>query len=108
MKIGAQEIIILALVIMAILFVTRVIRIGRSIVRQDEDSRTEVTISQFEHKTQKIFDFFMRLGIAMVGLGMILVILSVSWFKWAMQSYMWSIIIIIVGAILILIFRNKK
>jgi hypothetical protein len=108
MKIGAQEIIIIVLIIMAILFVTRVIRIGRSTVGQDEDSRKEVAISQFEHKTRKMFDFFMRLGISLVTLGMILIILGASLFKWAIQSYLWSAIVIIVGAILILIFREKR
>jgi steroid 5-alpha reductase family enzyme len=108
MNIGAQEIIIIVLIIMAILLVTRVIRIGRSTVGQDEDSRSEVLISQFDHKTRNMFDFFMRLGISLVALGVILIILGASLFNWAIQSYLWSVIVIIVGAILILIFRGKR
>ena len=107
MKIGAQEIIIIVLIIMAILIVTRVIRIGRSTVGQDEDSRSGVMMSQFDHKTRKVFAFFMRLGIAMVSLGLILIILGAGLFHWAIQSYLWSAIVIIVGAILRLIFRQK-
>ena len=108
MKIGAQEIIIIVLIIVAILFVTRVIRIGRSTVGQDEDSRKGVAISQFDRKTHNLFAFFMRLGIALVSLGVILIILGAGLFQWAMQSYLWSAIVIIVGAILILIFRQKE
>jgi len=108
MKIGAQEIIIVVLIIMAALIITRVIRIGRSTVRQDEDARPEVMMSQFEHKTRKVFDFFMRLGIALVAIGVILMILSMILASWTMSSYMWSAIAIVVGAIVILIFRRKK
>lgn len=108
MKIGAQEIIIIVLIIVAILFVTRVIRIGRSTVGRDEDSRKDIAFSQFDHKTRKMFAFFMRLGIALVSLGVILIILGAGLFQWAMQSYLWSAIVIIVGAILILIFRQKE
>ena len=108
MKIGAQEIIIVVLIVMAALIITRVIRIGRSTIRQDEDARPEVMMSQFEHKTRKMFDFFMRLGIALVAIGVILMILSIILASWAMQSYMWSAIAIVVGAIAIIIFRRKK
>ena len=108
MNIGAQEIIIVVLVIIAILFITRVIRIGRSTISYDEDTRPEVMMSQYEHKTQKILDFFLRIGISFVILGVILLILGASLFKWAVQSYMWSAIVIAVGGILIVIFRNKK
>lgn len=108
MKISAQEIIIVALVVMAILLVTRVIRIGRNTVRRDEDTRSDVVMSQFDRKTRIIFDFFIRLGIALTALGGVLIILSLSWFKWALQSYLWSIIIIVIGVILILVFRRRK
>ena len=107
MKIGAQEILIVVLVIMAILIITRIIRIGRSTVRQDEDARPEVMMSQFEHKTYKMFDFFMKIGFALVAIGVILMILSIVLASWTMSSYMWSGIAIAVGAIMILIFRRK-
>ena len=108
MKIGAQEIIIVVLIIMAILIITRVIRIGRSTVSQDEDVRSDVIMSQFEHKTRKMFDFFMKLGITLVAIGVILMILSIILASWTAQSYIWSAIAIVVGAIIILIFRRKK
>ena len=108
MKIGAQEIILIFLVILAILFITRVIRIGRSTVRYDEDVRPEVMMSQYEHKKQRILDFFLRIGISFVVLGIILVILGAALFNWAVQSYMWSAVVIAVGGILILIFRPRK
>jgi hypothetical protein len=108
MKIGAQEIMIVVLIIMAILIITRIVRIGRSTVRRDEDDRPEVVMSQFEHKTRRMFDFFMRLGIGLVAIGVILMILSMILASWTMQSYMWSGIAIIVGAIVILIFRRKR
>ena len=108
MKIGAQEIIIVVLIIMAILIITRVIRIGRSTVSQDEDVRSDVIMSQFEHKTRKMFDFFMKLGIALVAIGVILMILSIILASWTAQSYIWSAIAIVVGAIIILIFRRRK
>lgn len=108
MKIGAQEIMIVVLIVMAILIITRIVRIGRSTVRQDEDDRPEVIMSQFEHKTRRMFDFFMKLGIALVAIGVILMVLSMVLASWTMQSYMWSGIAIIVGAIVILIFRRKR
>jgi hypothetical protein len=108
MKIGAQEIIIIVLVIIAILFITRVIRIGRSTVGTDEDTRPEVMMSQYRHKTRKVMDFFLRTGISLVVVGVILLILGATIFKWAIISYMWSAIIIAVGGILIVIFKNTR
>lgn len=108
MKIGAQEILVLVLIIMAILIITRVIRIGRNTVGRDEDARPDVMMSQFEHKTSRMFDFFMKLGIALVAIGVILMILSIILANWTMSSYMWSAIAIVVGAVIILIFRRKK
>jgi uncharacterized membrane protein len=90
------------------LIITRVIRIGRSTVGQDEDNRPDVMMSQFEHKTRKIFDFFMRVGISLVVIGIILTILSLALFKWAVQSYMWSAVIIVVGAITFYLFRRAR
>lgn len=108
MRISAPEIIIIVLVIMAILLVTRLIRIGRSTVRGDEDTRDEIMMSQFERKARSMFDFFKGLGIALMSLGVVLIILSVSWLKWAMSSYMWSAVTIIVGLILFLVFRRRR
>ncbi len=108
MNIGAQEIIIVVLAIIAVLFITRVIRIGHSTVSYDEDARPEIMMSQYRRKTQKVLDFFLRIGISLVVVGVILVILGAAWFKWAVQSYMWSAIVIAVGAILIVIFRNRQ
>ena len=108
MKIGAQEIMIVVLIIMAILIITRVIRIGRNTVGRDEDARPEVMMSQFERKTSNMFDFFMKLGIALVAIGVVLMILSIILASWTVQSYMWSAIAIVVGAIAILIFRRKR
>ena len=108
MNIGAQEIILIILVVIAILFVTRVIRIGRSTVSYDEDTRPEVMMGQYQRKTENVLDFFLRIGIALVSVGIILVILGAALFRWAIQSYMWSAIVIAVGAILILIFRRKR
>jgi len=108
MNIGAQEIIIILLVIIAILFITRVVRIGRSTISYDEDTRPEVMMSQYRRKTQRILDFFCRIGISLVVVGVILLILGAAFFKWAVQSYMWSAVVIAVGGILIVIFRSKK
>lgn len=108
MGISGLEIIIIVLIILAVLIITRVIRIGRSTVGQDEDTRPDVMMSQFEHKTRKIFDFFMRLGISLVVIGVILIILSLALFKWVLQSYMWSAVIIVVGAIIFIVFRRAK
>ena len=108
MKIGAQEIILIVLLIIAILFITRVIRIGRNTVSYDEDVRPEVMMGQYERKKQKIMDFFLKIGISLVALGIILVILGAAIFNWAVQSFMWSAIVIAIGALLIIIFRTRK
>lgn len=108
MKIGAQEIIIIVMVIVAILFITRVIRIGRNTVSYDEDVRPEVMIGQYERKKQNVLDFFLRIGISFVVLGVILLILGAAFFNWAVQSYMWSAVVIGVGGILVLVFRPRR
>jgi hypothetical protein len=108
MRISAPEIIITALVIIAILLVTRVMRIGRNTVRGDEDTREEVMMGQFELKARGMFDFFKKVGIALVALGVLLIILSASWLRWAISSYLWSAVIIVVGIIFFLVFRRRR
>ena len=107
MRIGPQEIILIVLVILAIIIILRVLRISRGTNRQNEDTSTTSMTGQHEQKTNRLLNFFRKIGFVLVTASIILILAGVSMFKWALQSYLWSFIILVIGFIFIFLFRKR-
>ena len=106
MRLGLLEIVIIIAVIIAIAVIARIIRTGRNIARENTESSVDIAIKPADESTNRTRRFFRKAGIALVLAGVILLLAGVGMFKWALQSYMWSFVIVIIG--ILLAFLSKK
>ena len=107
MRLGLLEIIIIIIVIIALIIIARVSRAKKDTDRQNRESVTEMSLWQAEGKTNNIRRNLQRAGIAAIGTGIILTFTGVSLFRWALQSYIWSFIIVAMGFVCIFLSRKK-
>ena len=107
MRLGILEIVIIIAVIIAAAFITRIIRTSRNADRQKEESPTDVLVKQVNTSTNKTSSFLHRSGIALILTGAIILFAGIGMFRWAFQSYYWSFIIVVIGIVLVILFRKK-
>ena len=107
MRLGILEIVIIIAVIIAAAFITRIIRTSRSADRQNGESTTDILVKQVKTSTNRTFGFLHRAGIALVLTGVIILFAGIAMFRWAFQSYYWSFIIVVIGIVLVILFRKK-
>ena len=106
MKLGILEIVIIIAVITAIALGTRIYRSSRDATGQSKKSSGEITHRPLKKKSGRTRSYLKRAGTAFFIAGIILALAGVGAFRWAVQSYVWSFIII--GAGLLLLFLSKK
>ena len=99
MRLGPQEVIVIIVIIIAAAVLTRIIRTSRLSNQGNKDAS--------EKKTNKPRSFLRKSGFAFIGVGIILLLAGISMFKWALQSYMWSFMLIVIGLVIVLLFRKK-
>lgn len=107
MRLGPLEIILIIVVIIAIALLTRILRTNRGSAQQNKESSVDTQIKPTEVRTSKIQSLFKRIGIAFTLTGIILLLAGIGMFRWAFQSYLWSLIIIAIGIVLIFLSRKK-
>ena len=106
MRLGILEIVIIIAIIIAIVLVTRIYRRNRDTTEQSKKSSEGITHWQVKEKAGRTRSYLKRVGTTFFIAGIILALVGVSMFRWAVQSYVWSFIIVGVG--LVLIFLSKK
>ena len=103
MRLGVLEIIIIIVVVIAILVVTRVVRMGRSTPDKGDTSAEAPVAGPPARKGA----YLKRLGGAFVITGIVILIAGISLFKWALQSYAWSFIIVFIGLAMLFMARKR-
>ena len=106
MRPGLLEIILITAIIIAVAVIARVIRTGRGAPRPNEGSTTDITASP--PKKNRMRGFFNGTGIILIFAGIAALIAAVSLFRWLLQSYLWALILIAIGLILVLLSRKKR
>ena len=106
MRLGPIEIIIIIVVIIAIALAARIFRANRDAETQSKKSSSEVQAWQEEPRASRVRSHIKRSGIAFILAGIILILVGISILKWAFQTYMWSLIVVILG--FVLLFLSKK
>jgi len=98
LRIGLFEIGILVVVVLVIFMATRLWGIGKSGAKEAKpaDSRTKTN----NRRRLRIS------GIALIVIGIVFLLANMSLFKWVMWSYAWLLALILVGLILVLLFRK--
>jgi uncharacterized ion transporter superfamily protein YfcC len=107
MRPGILEIVVIIAIIIAIVLVTRIYRGNRDVTEQSKKSSEEITHWQVKEKVGRTHNYLKRVGIAFFIAGIILALAGMSMFKWAVQSYVWSFIIVGVGLALLFLSRKK-
>ena len=107
MRIGILEIIVIIAIIIAITLVIRIYRSSHDATDQSKKSSEEITHWQVRVKAGKTRSYLRRVGSAFFVAGIILALAGMSMFRWAVQSYVWSFIIVGVGLVLLFLSRKK-
>lgn len=107
MRIGTTEIIIIVIVIIALVIITRVIRLKDS-SNQKHSRKSQDNNNQPERQQKTKFQAYVkRTGIVSIIASILLALSIVSIFKWAIQSYFWALILLVLGFGLLYISRKK-
>ena len=100
------EIILIIVVVIILALTVRIVRMGRVPARQsikaNKDTSGKATA---KHKTASYLN---RSGITLVITGIVAFIAAAGLFRWALQGYLWAFILIALGALLVVISRNKR
>jgi hypothetical protein len=105
MRPGPLEIVLIIVIITAAAVIARIARGGK---RPAAPSTPDAPAEKYENRTDKIRAYFNRTGIALVIIGILALLAAASFFRWVLQSYLWSTILIAVGLLLVFLSRKKR
>ena len=98
LRIGLFEIGILVVVVLVIFMATRLWGIGKS---GSKDTKTANSQTKTNNRR------WLRIsGIVLIVIGIVFLLANISVFKWMMWSYAWLLALILVGLVLVLLFRK--
>ena len=98
---GPIEIVIIIAVITAVALVTRIFRAKRLATEDRKDSSAEILPRQGRVREKRSRRRIKRLGITLTLAGIILLVVGISMFRWAFQTYIWSCLVVAVGLVLL-------
>ncbi len=107
MRLGILEIVVIIVIIIVIALVTRIYRSNGDTTGQSNKSSAETTHRPVNEPPGRIHSYLKRVGIVFFMAGIILALAGMSMFRWAVQSYLWSFIIVGVGLGLLFLARKK-
>ena len=94
MRLGILEVVVTIAVIIVIALIARISRTNRGASEQNKNAG-------------RTHSYLKRGGIAFILVGIILSVTGISMFKWAVQSYVWSFIVVAIGLALVYLSRKK-
>ena len=107
MRPGILEIVVIITIIIAIVLVTRIYRSDRDTTEQSKKASEEITRCQVNENAGRTRSYLRKVGIAFFIAGIILALAGMSMFRWAVQSYVWSFIIMGVGLAFLFVSRKR-
>ena len=108
MKLGILEIVLIIFVIIAVVVIARIVRPGRIASRNNGSKDTGNTSVSTETKTDRRSSILSRTGIALMAAGAIALIAGVSMLQWVLHNYVISIVLIICGAAIFVLSRQRR
>jgi len=98
MKPGPLEIVLIIVVVICIALIARIVRsVGRQPAARDE-----------RKSPQRAGGFLNKGGIALIIAGVVVLAAAASLFRWVLQGYLWALILIAGGTIMVLLARRKR
>jgi di/tricarboxylate transporter len=107
MRPGPLEIIIIIVVITAIALITRSFRSNRDADTQNKKSSTGIRAWQGKVRTNRARRYAKRSGMVFIIAGIIVLLAGITILRWAFQTYVWSLIIVAIGLILLSLSSKK-
>ena len=107
MRIGPLEIVVIIIVIIAIAVIARIFRTSHGTATKNEESAVDIPIKPVDETTSRTRGLLRKVGIAFTLTGVILLLAGISMFKWAIQIYLWSFIIVAIGLLTVFLSRKK-
>jgi hypothetical protein len=102
LRVSLLEIGILVAVVLVIFMVTRIWRMGKG--REKEQSSTAKTVNlQARSNSRRRLRIS---GIVLIVIGIVFLLANMSLFKWVMWSYVWLLVLIFIGLVMVLLFRK--
>jgi membrane protein required for beta-lactamase induction len=102
MRIGPLEIALIIIIVIVVALTARIIRI-----QHNKQEKTDAPVWQREDKPGKMRRYLKSLGVVLVLGGIIVSLAGISLFRWAVQSYIYALISIGLGAVLLLLARRN-
>jgi hypothetical protein len=92
--VGPLEIFLIIAVIIIIAVIARIVRTGRSAAGRPTKGRA--------------VSYLNGGGITLVIIGIIILVAAVSLFRWVLQGYLWAVVLIALGIMLMVLSRKKR
>ena len=107
MRIGPLEIATTVVIIIAIILITRIVRVKPDDTAQSKESPTGIASWRVKDRPGRIRNYLKRLGIAFVVAGILFALAGISMFRWAVQGYVWAFVAMVLGFVLLFLSRRK-
>jgi NADH:ubiquinone oxidoreductase subunit 3 (subunit A) len=107
MRLGILEIVIILVVVLVIVISVRFARTQQNSARGKSEHPMDTAAGHVERRTKGRRIPLRRIGIALALIGAVMALAGVSMFKWAVQSYVWSFILVAVGLAILLLSTRK-
>lgn len=107
MRPGPLEIILIIAIIIAVVILARIFRGSRRTAEEEDETTTDVTI-RMSQTNPRLYSLLNKTGIAFIISGIIALIAALSIFRWAFQSYLWAVLVIAIGFIIVFLSRKRR
>jgi hypothetical protein len=97
MRIGLLEIVLIIVVVIAAALIARIVRLGRLPAPARSAGRPAGTSG-----------FIKLTGLVMIIGGLVLLAAAVGFFRWVLQGYLWALVLIAGGTMMILLARRRR
>ena len=108
MEIGALEIVLIILVIIAVLVKVRLSRALRPVAGQDETPTSSTSVDASSKSSGRAEKLLHRTGIILIVGGVAALLMGAGLFRMVFQSYVWAFILIAIGFVLVFFSRRKR
>ncbi len=106
MRPGPLEIILIIIVVIAVVVIARIIRAGRSAAVTNGAPSKDITAKS--PGKNRLWKFLNRTGIVLIIAGIGGLAAAAGLFRWVLQSYLWALVLIAAGFIMVLFTRKKR
>jgi hypothetical protein len=100
MRIGPLEIALIFVVLIAVAIIARVSRLGRASAARRPGEKSGA-------RSPRAGGIFKNTGIVLIIIGLIVLAAAAGLFRWVLQGYLWALVLIAGGTVMVLLARRK-